>query len=88
MKYVVIGGHNNFTQCLGIYNNGTEACGRAVYYLDDVINDCYPDIKERLSISIMYELELNTGYGMHIIGDEHVGEYVHVLYCKEGADGD
>ena len=86
MKYVVIvETGDEFQMCIGVYDNSKEAYGAAYCWLDDLMDGALDADKEELSISPLYPLgnDGDTGYGMKIVGPEHIQERAHILFCED-----
>lgn len=88
-KYIVIYGYydketkrNEFISALGTYDNAEEAYGAAFIYLNDLIANEY---RNKDTISPLFPLEGETGYGMEIInGDENSAiDYAYILFVEE-----
>ena len=83
-KYVVIAGWwdnktlvGNFVQCIGIHDKAETAYGDALLYLNE---NCSEEKEEM--ITPLYELECQTGFGMHVKHENHT-DYAYVLFCED-----
>ena len=90
MKYVVITGHKykngeEFTQCIGVFNNSKEAYGEALLYLNDLITNSNCSEEDNIFISPLYSMECDTGYFMHTVGgNPKIGEdYAQILFYND-----
>lgn len=85
MKYIVIAGYkvNNITefeQCIGIFDDVKIAYGEALLYLNDAIEGK----GENVTISNLYKLEMDTGYGMRLVGVECDSvDFINVFFYDE-----
>ena len=85
MKYIVIAGYKvndivEFEQCIGVLDDARLAYGEAILYL----NDALEGKGENVTISKLYKLEMETGYGMQLIGvDTDSVDYVNVFFYDE-----
>lgn len=93
MKYVVVAGYysddniTEFEQCIGVFDTAREAYGEALLYLTDEIDGQDKEIRDKLSISPLYELEGGTGYEMTLKGiPYHYTDFVTVLFWDDEAD--
>lgn len=91
MKYVVITGykHKNgdeFTQCIGVFDNSKEAYGEALLYLNDEITNGGFSEEDNVSISPIYSMEADTGYCMHIVSNSEMFEYAQILFYDDKVD--
>ena len=73
---------DDFQQCIGICNDRSKAFGIAYLWLDDLMNGVLTVGKDDgVSISPVYPLgtDGDTGWGMKLVGNEHIQERVHIL---------
>ena len=91
-KYIVVYGYydkktkeNEFISVLGAYDTPEEAYGAAFMYLNDLI----VDESRNGTISPLFSLEGETGYGMKIVNGDDKSvtiDYAYVLFndhCEE-----
>lgn len=90
MKYVVVAGYysddgkSEFEQCIGVFDTAREAYGEAILYLNDEIDGQDKEICDKLTISPLFELEGQTGYGMTLNGiPYHYTDFVNVLFWDD-----
>ena len=91
MKYVVIAGYKHkdgdeFTQCIGVFDNCKEAYGEALLYLnDEIVNGDFTE-QDNVSISPIYSMEADTGYYMYIVSNSKMFEYAQILFYDDKVD--
>ena len=88
MKYVVVAGYysdtDRFEQCIGVFDTAREAYGEALLYLQEEVDNEERDIRSKLTISPLFELEGQTGYGMVLQGVPYdCTDYANVLFWDD-----
>ena len=89
-QYIVVSGYydnetlrNEFIQAIGAYTNHEQAYGAALLHLNSLC-----DTDETATISPLYQLEGDTGFGMSVNRGDFT-DYAYVLICGEnGGDDD
>lgn len=92
MKYVVITGYkykngDEFTECIGVFDNCKKAYGEALLYLNDEITNGGFSEEDKVFISPLYSMESDTGYFMNIVGgNPDMEEYAQILFYDDEVD--
>ena len=92
MKYVVITGYkckdgDEFTQCIGVFDDCKAAFGEALLYLNDEITNGGFSEEDKVSISPLYSMQCETGYFMNIVnGNPNMEEYAQILFYDDKVD--
>lgn len=81
-QYMVVYGNyrnsdlrNEFIQGIGTYDNAEQAYGKAILFLNEMINEGSNE-----QISPIYPLEGDTGFGMSLKHETYT-DYVYILIC-------
>lgn len=85
-KLVVVAQNDDIIQCIGVFDSGREAYGKAFLYLCNLIDDYEVGGMKGLSISNAILLEADTGFRMRILGDSKITDFVDILFCEEEKD--
>lgn len=80
-------GIDQMVHCIGVYENGIEAVGEALLYLDEHAHDIYQ--KQECMITPLIPLEGDTGYGLYLKNkDGKTLQYVYILDVPQEEGGD